>query len=96
MVTPRKRADKPIWPVVLAAAAFLYLWWLAALLFDLVVAWHHYIRRSAILNRLIEIGRVPEQTYQPAPAEEKPAASGSAPDAETTASSKNHQSGERC
>jgi hypothetical protein len=44
-----------IWPVFLAGAAFLYLWWLAALFFDLVVVWHHYIRSSAILDRLEEI-----------------------------------------
>ena len=38
----------PIWPVFLAGAAFLYLWWLGALLFDLVVVWHLYIRSSLI------------------------------------------------
>jgi hypothetical protein len=42
----------PIWPVLLAGAAFLYLWWLATLFFDLVVVWHYYIRQSAILDRL--------------------------------------------
>src|SRR5262249_45404501 len=31
----------PVWPVLLAGAAFLYLWWLAALLLDLFVAWQH-------------------------------------------------------
>ena len=36
----------PVWPVFLATVAFLYLWWLAALLFDLVFIWHHYIRHS--------------------------------------------------
>jgi hypothetical protein len=35
-----------IWPVFLATAAFLYLWWLAALLFDLVFVWHSQIRSS--------------------------------------------------
>lgn len=42
----------PIWPVFLAGAAFLYLWWLAALLFDLVVVWHLYIRSSLINTRI--------------------------------------------
>jgi hypothetical protein len=42
----------PIWPLILAGAAFLYLWWLAALVFDLAVVWHYYIRESAILDRL--------------------------------------------
>ena len=30
----------PVWPVFIATGAFLYLWWLAALIFDLVVIWH--------------------------------------------------------
>jgi hypothetical protein len=34
----------PIWPVFLAGAAFLYLWWLAIVLFDLTFTWHLYIR----------------------------------------------------
>lgn len=34
------------WPVFLAGAFFLYLWWLVALVFDLVFVWHRYIRRS--------------------------------------------------
>jgi hypothetical protein len=33
-----------IWPVFLAGAAFLYIWWLAILLFDLTFVWHLYIR----------------------------------------------------
>ncbi len=44
----------PIWPVVLGGALFLYLWWLAVIWFDLVVTWHHYIRRSAVVDRLKE------------------------------------------
>jgi hypothetical protein len=38
--------------VVLAAAAFLYLWWLAAHLFDLVFVWHRYIR-SSLANKML-------------------------------------------
>jgi hypothetical protein len=34
----------PIWPVFIAGAAFLYIWWLAVLLFDLTFVWHLYIR----------------------------------------------------
>ncbi len=33
-----------LWPLFMAAAVFMYLWWLAALLFDLVFVWHRYIR----------------------------------------------------
>jgi hypothetical protein len=35
-----------LWPVFLAGAAFLYLWWLVALVFDLTFVWHRYIRMS--------------------------------------------------
>lgn len=45
-------SKRPIWPLVLATAAFLYLWRLAALIFDLVVVWHYYIRRSVALDQL--------------------------------------------
>jgi hypothetical protein len=41
-----------LWPVFLAGALFLYLWWLVALLFDLVFVWHRYIRRSGDLKYL--------------------------------------------
>lgn len=44
--------DTKLWPVVLAAAAFLYLWWLAAHLFDLVFVWHRYIR-SSLANKML-------------------------------------------
>jgi hypothetical protein len=46
------RVDGPIWPVVLAGLIFLYLWWLAALLFDLTFVWHRYIRHAVGLSRL--------------------------------------------
>jgi hypothetical protein len=49
-------ADKanvgPLWPVFLATAGFFYLWWLAALIFDLVFVWHVYIRQSKALERI--------------------------------------------
>jgi hypothetical protein len=45
----------PIWPVFLATVAFLYLWWLSALFFDLVFVWHHHIRQARALARLDEI-----------------------------------------
>lgn len=41
-----------IWPVLMAAAAFLYLWWLAILFFDLTFVWHRYIRRSVSIDRI--------------------------------------------
>jgi hypothetical protein len=45
----------PIWPLFLATAVFLYLWLLAALLFDLIVVWHVYIRSSLINDKIREI-----------------------------------------
>jgi hypothetical protein len=42
----------PVWPLFLASAAFLYLWWLAALIFDLAFVWHRYIRYSVIEDHL--------------------------------------------
>jgi hypothetical protein len=45
----------PIWPVFLATAAFLYLWWLAALSFDLVFVWHLHIRQARALARMDEV-----------------------------------------
>jgi len=44
-----------IWPVLLAMAAFLYLWWLAALLFDLVFVWHSQIRTSKVVETLARL-----------------------------------------
>lgn len=35
---------RSLWPLVLANTGFLYLWWLSALLFDLVYIWHQFIR----------------------------------------------------
>ena len=53
-VQPVLATHPPAWPVVLTGAMFLYLWWLATLLFDLAFVWHRYIRRSTTNNRLQE------------------------------------------
>lgn len=53
-VEPVLATNSPIWPVVLAGAAFLYLWWLATLTFDLAFVWHRYIRNSTTNDRLRE------------------------------------------
>lgn len=44
-----------VWPVFIGSALFLYIWWLAILLFDLVFVWHWYIRNSKALKRLRKI-----------------------------------------
>jgi len=46
------QSGNKIWPVVLAGALFLYLWWLVALFFDLVFVWHRYIQASVAQDRL--------------------------------------------
>ena len=46
---------KPLWPLVLASAVFIYLWWLAILLFDLVFVWHRYIRNSVAQDYLFAL-----------------------------------------
>jgi hypothetical protein len=47
--------DAALWPIVLAGAAFLYLWWLAALLFDLTFVWHRYIRLNTTPKLMMDI-----------------------------------------
>ena len=44
--------NKSLVGVLLASVMFLYLWWLAALIFDLSFAWHHYIRNSKVSRRV--------------------------------------------
>jgi hypothetical protein len=44
-----------VWPVLLALGLFFYLWWLAALIFDLVFVWHLYIRHSVALDRMSKL-----------------------------------------
>src|SRR3954471_13879639 len=46
----------PIWPLVLAVAAFLYLWWIVIITFDLAFVWHLYIRHAGA-QRYVE-GRI--------------------------------------
>lgn len=41
-----------LWPLVLAGGMFVYLWWLAILLFDLTFVWHRYIRNSVAPDTL--------------------------------------------
>ena len=45
----------PVWPLIMAALGFMYLWWLGALIFDLIFVWHHYIRWSVALKRMCKI-----------------------------------------
>jgi hypothetical protein len=44
--------SKPTWPMLLAGLAFLYLWWLGILLFDLTFVWHRYVRNSVAIDTL--------------------------------------------
>ena len=42
------------WPLLVGGAAFLYLWWFAALVFDLVFVWHRYIRHNATDRLMVD------------------------------------------
>jgi hypothetical protein len=65
-----KDTGGPLWPVFLATAASLYLWWLTALVFDLVFIWHLYIRGSRLMSRINEIlGSYKERSRSSWPAE---------------------------
>jgi hypothetical protein len=44
-----------LWPLMLAFIAFIYLWWLAILIFDLIFVWHRYIRFSVTHNYLFAL-----------------------------------------
>jgi hypothetical protein len=46
-------ARPSLWPMLLGGAAFLYLWWLAALIFDLGFVWQRYIRQALGHKRLM-------------------------------------------
>ena len=52
--TPVLATHPPTWPVVVSGVAFLYLWWLATLVFDLVFVWQRYVRGSTANDRLRE------------------------------------------
>ena len=42
------------WPVVLGGLAFVYVWWLGIMLFDLTFIWHRYIRLRVAIQTLIQ------------------------------------------
>ncbi|MBJ7310359.1 MFS transporter [Rugamonas sp. CCM 8940] len=52
IVATDSQDPQPVWPLVLAGAAFLYLWWLGILVFDLAFIWHRYIRHSVAAETL--------------------------------------------
>lgn len=47
-----KQSHGSLWSLFLAIGAFLYLWWLASLLFDLVFVWHRYVQADGALQFL--------------------------------------------
>jgi len=52
--------SRPVWPVVLSFTAFVYLWWLSILVFDLAFVWQRYVRQGAafrILRDWSDIGK---------------------------------------
>jgi hypothetical protein len=49
------KEEAKLWPVFLALGGFTYLWWLAALVFDLIFVWHVHVRQSVAMKRLRSI-----------------------------------------
>jgi hypothetical protein len=49
------------WPVALASAGFLYLWWLAAVMFDLTFMWHRYICADEAMRQLRSVGKIRDE-----------------------------------
>jgi hypothetical protein len=43
---------KSYWPIAMGWLAFLYLWWLGIVMFDLTFIWHRYIRNSVAVQNL--------------------------------------------
>ncbi|HSU53292.1 MAG TPA: hypothetical protein VLT36_04465 [Candidatus Dormibacteraeota bacterium] len=62
-VQPVLATRPPVWPVVVAGAAFLYLWWLSTLLFDLAFVWQRYTR-NATTNKRLKIWRDLEKDWK--------------------------------
>lgn len=46
---------KSAWPLLLSGALFFYLWWLAAILFDLIFTWQRYIRGAVWQKHLAPV-----------------------------------------
>jgi hypothetical protein len=61
----RIAARGSVLPLLLSAAAFLYLWWIAIILFDMTFVWHRFIRGThtsveAYFDRIIDQSKVAE------------------------------------
>jgi hypothetical protein len=52
-----------LWPLILSSAAFMYLWWLAAILFDLCFTWQRYVR-LAVWQEYLAAAREPRITRE--------------------------------
>jgi len=67
----------PLWRVFVGIIAWLYLWWLATLLFDLVFVWHRYIRHAVALTFLrAEVQRPDLATRGDSPEDDNPSGQG--------------------
>jgi hypothetical protein len=62
LLSPSAGPLGPVWPVIVAMAGFLYLWWLAALILDLVLIWHLVVHsQSRVPESLAKMAGVPGQ-----------------------------------
>jgi hypothetical protein len=53
---------KSYWPIAMGWLAFLYLWWLGIVMFDLTFIWHRYIRNSVAVQNLRDWAAKTEST----------------------------------
>jgi hypothetical protein len=51
---PAHVAQPHLWPLLIGAIAFLFLWKLAAILFDLTFVWHRYVKHDVMMTWLRE------------------------------------------
>jgi hypothetical protein len=52
IVIRRLFMDAEVWPVALGGLAYVYLWWVGILVFDLGFIWHRYVRQSVAIETL--------------------------------------------
>jgi hypothetical protein len=67
-VLPRnsEALDQSLWALVLANVAFLYLWWLSAMLFDLAYIWHRFICSYRTTDKILRTLRERHKTAKEA------------------------------
>lgn len=65
-----------LWPLLLSSGIFLYLWWLAIRLFDLIFIWHRYTRHAVLQRYLGEMRPARKERERKAATEPAPSTTG--------------------